>query len=172
MDLLCAWCSCRRRNQIFERITLIVEAKSCQPRERCLLKDLLELRANGWEQRRPKPLEKAKTLAELAEERPFDRPLFCGAARRLLRGGAAWPELRAAGRPPAGQQPLEVAELLSHVVQERCGLRPGGFEALLSIANEWHAEALAQGAPWRLASLFIWKHRQFTVAVEYVHHSQ
>ena len=141
------WAQKTQLGHIFERIALIVEAKSCQPRERCLLKDLLELRSNGWLQLRPKALEKAMTRQQLAQS--FDQQSFREAARRVLRG-APLRELARATPPPACRQPVELAELLSSVVQERQGLRPQAFGALLSIASDWHAEALAQGVPGSL----------------------
>eukprot|EP00933_Yihiella_yeosuensis_P063210 TRINITY_DN6631_c0_g2_i1.p1 TRINITY_DN6631_c0_g2~~TRINITY_DN6631_c0_g2_i1.p1 ORF type:complete len:822 (-),score=243.00 TRINITY_DN6631_c0_g2_i1:341-2806(-) len=63
-------------NHVFERITTIVEKRECQPRERCLLQDVLELRAAGWQDRRPQKTERPTTLNEvaikkLAEEDPF-----------------------------------------------------------------------------------------------------
>ncbi|CAE7603128.1 unnamed protein product, partial [Symbiodinium sp. CCMP2456] len=54
-------------NAIFDQISTIVKTKKCQPRERFLLKDLLELRAAGWVTFRPRRLERAMTLSQVAD---------------------------------------------------------------------------------------------------------
>lgn len=53
---------------VFHKIKIIVEAASCEPRARCLLKDVLDLRSSGWEDRKPKKLEGPSTLGEVAEK--------------------------------------------------------------------------------------------------------
>lgn len=61
------WPQKKALNLIFDQLAAIVKSKSCQTRERCLLKDLLDLRHNGWVDKRPKKLERAMTLAQVAE---------------------------------------------------------------------------------------------------------
>mmetsp|Transcript_46970 Transcript_46970/g.102173 ORF Transcript_46970/g.102173 Transcript_46970/m.102173 type:complete len:845 (-) Transcript_46970:203-2737(-) len=52
----------------FHRIRNIVTQRTCEPRVRCLLKDVLELRAGGWEDNKPKRAEGPMTLQEVAEK--------------------------------------------------------------------------------------------------------
>lgn len=155
----------RRKNLIFDQLAAIVKSKSCQTRERCLLKDLLDLRHNGWVDKRPKKLERAMTLAQVAEGpgrsgpatpkmvrrvTTFDQEKFRQALRSLLQLdsedlAAAMERLRAIGTPPASKQAMELAEFLSQVVQEAASKREAGLKAFLKVAGEWHSEALAQG---------------------------
>eukprot|EP00930_Biecheleria_cincta_P042809 TRINITY_DN2945_c0_g1_i1.p1 TRINITY_DN2945_c0_g1~~TRINITY_DN2945_c0_g1_i1.p1 ORF type:complete len:504 (+),score=97.83 TRINITY_DN2945_c0_g1_i1:169-1680(+) len=55
-------------NHIFARIAELVKGTHCRARERFLLKDLLELRANCWVDHRPKKLERATTLKHVAQQ--------------------------------------------------------------------------------------------------------
>lgn len=55
-------------NHIFARIAELVKSAHCRARERFLLKDLLELRANCWVDHRPKKLERATTLDQVAKQ--------------------------------------------------------------------------------------------------------
>eukprot|EP00930_Biecheleria_cincta_P042812 TRINITY_DN2945_c0_g1_i12.p1 TRINITY_DN2945_c0_g1~~TRINITY_DN2945_c0_g1_i12.p1 ORF type:complete len:507 (+),score=107.35 TRINITY_DN2945_c0_g1_i12:169-1689(+) len=55
-------------NHIFARIAELVKGTHCRARERFLLKDLLELRANCWVDHRPKKLERATTLEQVAQQ--------------------------------------------------------------------------------------------------------
>ncbi|CAK9071745.1 unnamed protein product, partial [Durusdinium trenchii] len=149
---------------IFQDVALIVKGNSCPTRERCLLKDLLDLRRNGWVDRRPKKMERAMTLKQVAENKElpkpqlrkvavvaFDQEKFRAAAQRLLRElqtaqlNEVFDGFKALGMPPASKQPHELAELLCLVVQEKAALRDLGFQLLSQIAGEWHSEALAQG---------------------------
>eukprot|EP00933_Yihiella_yeosuensis_P000349 TRINITY_DN10052_c0_g2_i1.p1 TRINITY_DN10052_c0_g2~~TRINITY_DN10052_c0_g2_i1.p1 ORF type:complete len:753 (-),score=233.86 TRINITY_DN10052_c0_g2_i1:391-2649(-) len=56
-------------NHIFDRISSIIKNRSCQPRERCLLQDVLDLRAAGWKDQRPKKMERPTTLDEVAQQK-------------------------------------------------------------------------------------------------------
>eukprot|EP00435_Cladocopium_sp_Y103_P002972 s2260_g1.t1 len=161
------WPQKKALNLIFDQLAVIVKSKSCQTRERCLLKDLLDLRRNGWVDKRPKKLERAMTLAQVAEGpgrsgeatpkmvrkvTNFDQEKFRQALRSLLKQlgseedlASAMERLRAVGTPPASKQAMELAEFLSQVVQEGASTREAGFKAFLKVAGEWHSEALAQG---------------------------
>jgi len=55
-------------NAIFEQVRVLVEKHQCEPRSRCLLKDVLELRQGAWQDRRPKKIEGPMTLGEVAEK--------------------------------------------------------------------------------------------------------
>ncbi|CAJ1363573.1 unnamed protein product [Effrenium voratum] len=154
-------------NAIFERIALIVKMSKCQPRERCLLKDLLELRANAWVDKRPKKMERAMTLAQVAqsaagkEVKPkamrmvapaFDQEKFRDAAQRALRelrfskdDAEAARRIGAQGVPrEAAKQAAELAEVLANVVQEGAAVRESGFKMLLAVAAGagWQPQAL------------------------------
>jgi len=80
-------------NYIFERVKVIAKQKQTKPRERCLLQDLLDLRANGWEDQRQGRKERAATLAEVAQQ---------------AAGGASTPtavrKVRVTQKPAAGRQ--------------------------------------------------------------------
>lgn len=63
-------------NHFFGRIEQVMKSKQCKSRERFLLKDLLELRANRWVDKRPKKLERATTLKEVAEQANEEKPFL------------------------------------------------------------------------------------------------
>eukprot|EP00930_Biecheleria_cincta_P048978 TRINITY_DN34217_c0_g1_i1.p1 TRINITY_DN34217_c0_g1~~TRINITY_DN34217_c0_g1_i1.p1 ORF type:complete len:525 (+),score=125.00 TRINITY_DN34217_c0_g1_i1:185-1759(+) len=63
-------------NHFFGRIEQVINNKQCKARERFLLRDLLELRANGWVDKRPKKLERATRLKEVAEQANEERPFL------------------------------------------------------------------------------------------------
>lgn len=55
-------------NHYFEQVQAIVKKPSVEPRARCLLKDVLELRAAEWHSSRPQRQEKPQTLEEVKEQ--------------------------------------------------------------------------------------------------------
>lgn len=63
-----AWRHHAALNHIFARIAELAQGNHCRARERFLLKDLLELRANCWVDHRPKKLERATTLKQVAQQ--------------------------------------------------------------------------------------------------------
>jgi hypothetical protein len=52
---------------ILDQVSNIVKKARAPPRVLCLLKDLLDLRAAGWEDRKPKKLEGPSLISEIAE---------------------------------------------------------------------------------------------------------
>lgn len=72
---------------VFAQIKSLTDKADCNPRARCLLKDLLDLRDRGWKDTRPKRCEGPTTLQGVArqaaaEERAATmRPSFRGRAR-------------------------------------------------------------------------------------------
>lgn len=56
---------------IFHRVRELVKL-GCEPRARCLLQDVLDLRASGWEDRKPKRTESPMMLSEVAEVAAID----------------------------------------------------------------------------------------------------
>jgi len=54
-------------NAIFVQVSTLVQKLSVEPRARCLLKDVLDLRAHGWYDNRPKKMEGPSTLEEVYE---------------------------------------------------------------------------------------------------------
>lgn len=56
-------------NAIFEQVKKIAKKTSTEPRVKCLLKDVLDLRAAGWRDRRPKKIEGPTTLDAVAQKR-------------------------------------------------------------------------------------------------------
>ncbi|CAE7827526.1 unnamed protein product [Symbiodinium sp. CCMP2456] len=61
------WPQYKALNAVFDQISTIVKAKKCPARERFLLKDLLDLRSARWVDKRPKKIERAMTLAQVAD---------------------------------------------------------------------------------------------------------
>jgi hypothetical protein len=55
-------------NHFLEQIQGITRKPSCDSRARCLLKDVLDLRAAGWKSRRPKKVEGPTTLNDVARQ--------------------------------------------------------------------------------------------------------
>uniref|UniRef100_A0A7S4SH97 MIF4G domain-containing protein n=1 Tax=Alexandrium monilatum TaxID=311494 RepID=A0A7S4SH97_9DINO len=53
---------------VFKQVKAISEKASCNPRARCLLKDLLDLRQRGWQDTRPKRCEGPTTLQGVAQQ--------------------------------------------------------------------------------------------------------
>jgi len=54
---------------VFSRVKAIVDKKTCPPRVRCILQDVLDLRLHGWKDRKPKKIEGPKTLAAVADQK-------------------------------------------------------------------------------------------------------
>lgn len=52
---------------IFMQVKTIAGKPTCEPRARCLLKDVLDLRAAGWKDRKPKRMEGPTTLGQVAK---------------------------------------------------------------------------------------------------------
>ncbi|CAE7244432.1 unnamed protein product [Symbiodinium natans] len=161
---------------VFDQISTIIKAKTCPARERFLLKDLLDLRAARWVDKRPKKIERAMTLAQVAdsaagrkvEERlirkvasvpapapAFDQEKFREGTKKALvelrHSGCideAVDRMKALGVPPAGEQAAEVSEILCFAVQEgAANVRELDFKALRAVVEKgWKKDALAQGA--------------------------
>jgi hypothetical protein len=55
-------------NAIFEQVKKIAKKSSTEPRVRCLLKDVLDLRAAGWRDRKPKKIDGPTTLDAVAQK--------------------------------------------------------------------------------------------------------
>jgi hypothetical protein len=55
-------------NHFFEKVEAIIKSPTCEPRAKCLVKDLLDLRKAGWRSSRPQRQERPKTLEEVAQE--------------------------------------------------------------------------------------------------------
>mmetsp|Transcript_99863 Transcript_99863/g.187857 ORF Transcript_99863/g.187857 Transcript_99863/m.187857 type:complete len:605 (+) Transcript_99863:81-1895(+) len=55
-------------DSFFDRVEAIVTDGRVKNRVRCLLKDVLELRASGWQDGKPKKLEEPSTLEEVAQK--------------------------------------------------------------------------------------------------------
>eukprot|EP00927_Polykrikos_kofoidii_P071539 TRINITY_DN6779_c0_g2_i1.p1 TRINITY_DN6779_c0_g2~~TRINITY_DN6779_c0_g2_i1.p1 ORF type:complete len:640 (-),score=95.48 TRINITY_DN6779_c0_g2_i1:14-1933(-) len=54
-------------DSVFARVKEVSRQSTCRPRLRCLLQNVLELRANGWQSARPKRLEAPTTLQAVAQ---------------------------------------------------------------------------------------------------------
>merc|ERR1719162_1578378 len=55
-------------NAIFAQVQGIVKKSKTPARVRCLLKDVLDLRASGWQDKRPKKMEKPTTIEEVHQK--------------------------------------------------------------------------------------------------------
>eukprot|EP00747_Dinoflagellata_sp_TGD_P060388 gnl/TRDRNA2_/TRDRNA2_152016_c0_seq1.p1 gnl/TRDRNA2_/TRDRNA2_152016_c0~~gnl/TRDRNA2_/TRDRNA2_152016_c0_seq1.p1 ORF type:complete len:674 (-),score=152.83 gnl/TRDRNA2_/TRDRNA2_152016_c0_seq1:167-1894(-) len=72
----------------FERVKDLTKQKSIEPRARCLLKDVLDLRSAGWISHKAKTIEGPKTLAAVAEEASPPKP-----AAKELPGADGWTQI-------------------------------------------------------------------------------
>ncbi|CAE7241825.1 unnamed protein product, partial [Symbiodinium microadriaticum] len=163
-------------NAIFDQISTIVKGKKCPARERFLLKDLLDLRSARWVDKRPKKIERAMTLAQVAdsaagrkvEERlirkvasmpapvpAYEQDKFREGTRKALvelrHSGCveeAVNRIKALGVPPERDQAAEISEILCFTVQEgAASVRALDFKALRAVVDKsWKDDALAQGA--------------------------
>mmetsp|Transcript_115281 Transcript_115281/g.322222 ORF Transcript_115281/g.322222 Transcript_115281/m.322222 type:complete len:596 (+) Transcript_115281:180-1967(+) len=126
---------------IFGKMEDIVHSPTCESRARCLLQDVLDLRADGWRERRPKRAEGPMKLAEVAQLAAVEQPWACtwsvsaprqatamfdrSAFRTLLLElrcsrdeGAAAERLAQSPPPPVAMQATEVAFMWSEVARE------------------------------------------------------
>eukprot|EP00930_Biecheleria_cincta_P070166 TRINITY_DN57812_c0_g1_i1.p1 TRINITY_DN57812_c0_g1~~TRINITY_DN57812_c0_g1_i1.p1 ORF type:complete len:769 (+),score=172.69 TRINITY_DN57812_c0_g1_i1:95-2401(+) len=55
-------------DHVFQRVKALAGGQSCPPRERCLLKDMLDLRSRSWKDIRPKRVECPMTLNQVAQQ--------------------------------------------------------------------------------------------------------
>lgn len=60
---------------IFAEVSAIIQKPTCEPRSRCLLKDVLDFRSRGWKQSRRPTQEAPKTLREVSEKQALEQ---CG----------------------------------------------------------------------------------------------
>jgi len=65
---IAGWVAHPMLKEIFNRVKVLTETPHINCRVRCLLKDLLELRACRWEDRKPKKIEGPSTLKEQADK--------------------------------------------------------------------------------------------------------
>eukprot|EP00933_Yihiella_yeosuensis_P000352 TRINITY_DN10052_c0_g4_i1.p1 TRINITY_DN10052_c0_g4~~TRINITY_DN10052_c0_g4_i1.p1 ORF type:complete len:774 (-),score=204.74 TRINITY_DN10052_c0_g4_i1:696-3017(-) len=151
---------------IFCRIQRIVDERSCRPRELCLLKDCIELRASGWKDDRPKQIEKPTTLDEVAKlkqaadsgfplafkatlikKKPtqvFNQAMFRSESRKVfIELGysndveEASSRLAALAAPPHSKQAGEICELLAVVAEcGRAEARRNGFKTISSLFQQ------------------------------------
>jgi len=164
-----AWSGRASMTGIFYEIDAIIKGKQCDARARCLLQDVVELRAGGWQARVVKRAEGPMKLDEVAQragarlpeaprapEAPFDRALFRAAVRGLAEEGfeAVAERLAELPPPPAGQQPGEVSFVLREVAREPdASVRRAGFAVVTRFFYKgqagtgacWEAAALAEG---------------------------
>jgi len=56
-------------DSVFKRLAVMIKNKSCSARVRCLLQDVLDLRAQGWQDKKPKKIEGPTTLQGVAEKK-------------------------------------------------------------------------------------------------------
>lgn len=66
------WAHHAALGDIFSQLEALAADGNTDTRSRCLLQDLLDLRAAGWQDRRPKKLEAPTTLAEVARKQAKD----------------------------------------------------------------------------------------------------
>jgi len=153
-------------NAIFDQISTIVKGKKCPARERFLLKDLLDLRSARWVDRRPKKIERAMTLAQVAdsaagrkvEERlirkvasmpapvvlAYEQDKFREGTRKALvelrHSGCveeAVNRMKALGVPPEKDQATEISEILCFTVQEgAASVRESDLKALRAVVEK------------------------------------
>jgi hypothetical protein len=64
----CDWTHTEELDSIFHMVKDIIKSKSCGARARCLLQDVLDLRAAGWEDKKPTKKSGPMTLQEVADK--------------------------------------------------------------------------------------------------------
>jgi len=67
------WAHIQQLNDIFDQVKAIAQKEDCSARVRCLLQDVLDLRAQGWEITRPLKMEGPKKLQDVAEQAAKER---------------------------------------------------------------------------------------------------
>mmetsp|Transcript_61867 Transcript_61867/g.109901 ORF Transcript_61867/g.109901 Transcript_61867/m.109901 type:complete len:700 (-) Transcript_61867:87-2186(-) len=119
----------------FERIKVIVKERTCQPRERCLLKDLLDLRATGWKDLRPKRTERPTTLDEVKDQ-AINGPAAPTPVRKVLVSKTA-ADVASRLRPANNKKPFDEESFRSEIQKVFVELRNSrdDKEALLRLQS-------------------------------------
>lgn len=157
-------------NGIFEQVKALTQKRSLARRVRCLLQDVLDLRAAAWKDHKPKKLEGPTTLEGVAKKRDeeetkichsrkgdnrdsmparFDKDAFRSIVQAMLRELRVSHdvqdaiELMSENVPPAEAQPAELCNLLTCVTQESSAeVRKHGFRFIASLHTKriWTAD--------------------------------
>jgi hypothetical protein len=85
---------------IFGQVKALTQKRSLESRVRCLLKDVLDLRAAAWKDRKPKKLEGPTTLEAVAKKRAEEETSICH-----QRKGSHWEQTPRAHRTPKTSNP-------------------------------------------------------------------
>eukprot|EP00927_Polykrikos_kofoidii_P071538 TRINITY_DN6779_c0_g1_i1.p1 TRINITY_DN6779_c0_g1~~TRINITY_DN6779_c0_g1_i1.p1 ORF type:complete len:921 (-),score=171.88 TRINITY_DN6779_c0_g1_i1:59-2821(-) len=162
-------------NSFFLRVKDISRGPNCCPRLRCLLQNVLELRASGWQSARPKQIEAPTTLQAVAQKaasvgtsrstatstnredgnRSFEKASYQAQVGKTLtelrnsRDGRETTEGFCGNpTPPLPQQAAMLSHLLTRVVEERhAEIREIGFRsiAMLFTNSRWQQASAAEG---------------------------
>jgi len=90
-------------SSIFHRLRALIHKPDCDPRSRCLVKDVLDLRAEGWREWRPKMMEGPTTLREIARRASADT-YFPPSSNHGISFGRQQPPSRSSGSSAGGQK--------------------------------------------------------------------
>lgn len=128
---------------IFEQVKARTKDSRIKNRVRCLLKDVLELRASGWQDRKPKKMEGPSTLDEVAQKFQSEAEAKNGQQSSMFRpaGNVApvldkWSLLRS----PAPKQEPNGVDLRQSATQSSV-MRPSGNSAVKA-PQRTHTEAV------------------------------
>jgi hypothetical protein len=133
-----AWPAHQMLVDIFDRVKALTETPKLNCRVRCLLKDLLELRASRWHDRKPKKIEAPSTLKEVADTQAAEQKA----------GGSSCkaPAKKAAPGSPAKTWPGQATKTWPGHGQGAKEERTGGRQAS-SVASDLFARGAKAAAP-------------------------
>mmetsp|Transcript_147129 Transcript_147129/g.274030 ORF Transcript_147129/g.274030 Transcript_147129/m.274030 type:complete len:788 (+) Transcript_147129:72-2435(+) len=127
---------------IFDQVEARTKDPCLKNRVRCLLKDVLELRAMGWQDRKPKKMEGPSTLDEVAqkfqtetETKNVQQPSFFRPAFNAVPVHDKWSQLRVpAPKPDATGMDYRQSVTPSYAA------RPAGNSSPVKVAQKTHIE--------------------------------
>lgn len=109
------WAHRSKLDAVFAEMAAIAARPGCEPRSRCLLKDVLDMRKQGWRDRRPKQRE--APMAQRGDAAPKGQCATIG--RRTSAAGLQAPRAALAVKPPAEGSSAafraELAKMLSEI---------------------------------------------------------
>jgi hypothetical protein len=151
---------------VMEQVTALSKSRSVATRVQCLLKDVIDLRANGWMSQRPKQFETPRKLDGTSQaavisqvglgvvKTTFDADVFrremkqVFAELRVTHDGGEAAQRIGPLLPPQSQQAEEVCTLIVEAIQlSFVSARKAGFELItkLFLDHEWSPLALCAG---------------------------
>jgi hypothetical protein len=122
-------------NHFFEKVQAIIKKPSCEPRAKCLLKDVLDLRAADWHSLRPQQQERPTTLDEVAQQAQAEN------------GGAPSPKKAPPRTPTVLRQPVKPPQPVPELPQEEPSTAKSPPPSTTGLAEEPRKEGPTQSPP-------------------------